>query len=71
MVTSSITLEQRHATTDPGRDARVVASLEKEFPMSTRSSSVRSQTIHGPVVLLVGDRMTISRPTPAHCRRND
>lgn len=38
--------------------------------MSTRTSSIRSQTIHGPVVLIVGDRMTISRPTPANFRHH-
>ena len=71
MVTSGPALELCHATTDPGSDARVVASLERKTQMSSRSSSIRSQTIHGPVVMIVGDRMTISRPTPAHYRRHE
>jgi len=64
-------LERGHATTDPGSDARVVSVSGEEFPMSARSSSIRSQTVHGPVVVLVGDRMTIARPTPCHARRHD
>lgn len=39
--------------------------------MPARSSVVRSQTIYGPVVYIVGDRLTISRPTPAHYRRHE
>jgi hypothetical protein len=34
-----------------------------------RSIILESQGIYGPVALLVGVRVTATRPTPRHCRR--